>query len=123
MRNVLAITNALADGSRIRTILALRHERLCVAQIAELLQLAPSTVSKHLSILWQAKLVESRKEGRWVYYSLPVKPDSAIRRIIAWAVDLTANTPCIIEDDGRLKAILKEDPGALCRRQLAKSKS
>jgi DNA-binding transcriptional ArsR family regulator len=70
MRELLAITNALADQSRVSTLLALRHGRLCVCRIVELLQLAPSTVSKHLSILWQAGLVESRKTGRWVYYTI-----------------------------------------------------
>jgi len=49
MRELLAITNALADESRVRALVALTRGRLCVCQIAELLQLAPSTVSKHLS--------------------------------------------------------------------------
>ena len=43
---------------------------LCVCQIVELLGLAPSTVSKHLAILKQARLVDSRKEGRWMFYRL-----------------------------------------------------
>ena len=71
MREVLAITNALADESRVRALMALTGGQLCVCQIAELLQLAPSTVSKHLYILRQGGLVESRKKGRWIFYSLP----------------------------------------------------
>jgi DNA-binding transcriptional ArsR family regulator len=63
----------LSDESRVRTLLALRKGELCVCQIKELFGLAPSTVSKHLSILFQAGLAESRKEGRWIYYSLPGK--------------------------------------------------
>jgi len=43
---------------------------LCACQIIEMLGLAPSTVSKHMSILRQAGLVETRKEGRWIYYRL-----------------------------------------------------
>ena len=65
MKEVLAITNALADESRLRALMALTRGRLCVCQIADLLQLAPSTVSKHLSILRQGGLVESQKKGRW----------------------------------------------------------
>ena len=41
---------------------------LCACQITELFGLAPSTMSKHLSILYQAGLVDSRKEGRWIYF-------------------------------------------------------
>jgi DNA-binding transcriptional ArsR family regulator len=81
MRKILAIANALGDKSRLRTVLALTRGKLCVCQIAELLQLAPSTVSKHLSILKEADLVETEKSGRWVYYSLPQNPDSIVSRI------------------------------------------
>jgi len=61
------LTKALADESRVRAVLALRQGELCVCQITELFGFAPSTVSKHLSILFQANLVESRKDGRWIY--------------------------------------------------------
>ena len=71
MREFMSITKALADENRIRTLLALRQGELCVCQITELFGLAPSTISKHLSILFQAGLVESRKDGRWFYYQLP----------------------------------------------------
>ena len=123
MREVLAITNALADGSRVRALIALTRGRLCVCQIAELLQLAPSTVSKHLSILRQGGLVESEKRGRWIYYSVPDQPDDSARKSIEWILGALAKDSRIIEDARRLKAILREDPEALCRRQLGKSKS
>ena len=67
----MAVTKALADEQRVRMLLALRRQELCVCQIVELVGLATSTVSKHMSILKQARLVESRKEGRWMYYRLP----------------------------------------------------
>jgi ArsR family transcriptional regulator len=71
MREVMNITKALADGNRVRTLMGFRDGELCVCQITELFGLAPSTISKHLSILNQAGLVESRKGGRWIYYQLP----------------------------------------------------
>lgn len=74
MRNYQAITKALSDTTRIRMLCALKDGELCVCQLIELVGLAPSTVSKHLSLLHQADLVQSRKEGRWVYYRLPEKP-------------------------------------------------
>ncbi len=123
MRELLAITNALADESRVRVLIALSRGRLCVCQIVELLQLAPSTVSKHLSILRQGGLVESEKRGRWIYYALPAEPDGSARRSIVWVRDALAKDPRIVEDARRLKIILKEDPEELCRRQLGKSKS
>ena len=123
MREVLAITNALADGSRVRALLALTHGQLCVCQIVELFQLAPSTVSKHLSILRQADLVEARKEGRWMFYALPKNPEPLVRRALGWIVDSAGKSTRIIEDGRRLKAIMREDPEDLCKRQMAKSRS
>ncbi len=54
MHSFMAITKALADENRIRILLALDGRELCVCQIIELLGLAPSTVSKHMSVLSQA---------------------------------------------------------------------
>lgn len=98
---------ALGDETRIRAVLALREHELCVCQIVELLDLAPSTVSKHLQILKEAGLVESRKKGRWVYYRLS---DSDARGVPIAALDLilttAKNTRSAREDNKRLKSIL-----------------
>ena len=122
MRELLAITNAVADKSRVRALMALTRGQLCVCQIAELLQLAPSTVSKHLSILRQGGLVESQKKGRWIYYSIPNQPDDSVRKSLEWIRGALQKDSGIIEDVKRLKIILKEDPEELCRRLLRKSK-
>jgi ArsR family transcriptional regulator len=45
---------------------------LCVCEITEVLQLANSTVSKHLSILRDAELINYEKDGKWVNYHLNV---------------------------------------------------
>jgi len=71
MREFMAITKALSDPGRVRILLALRRGELCVCQITELFGLAPSTMSKHLSVLHQGGLIASRKAERWVYYRLP----------------------------------------------------
>ncbi len=121
MRQVMAITNDLADDSRVRALMALRHGELCVCQIVELLQLAPSTVSKHMSILRDAGLVDGRKEARWMYYILCDKPDSPAGQAIAWLQTAMKSDERIAEDDKRLKAILKESKEDLCRRQMGRA--
>ena len=74
MKEALQVFGALSDESRLRLWMALRHGELCVCQLIELMGLSPSTVSKHLSILRAAGLLDSRKEGRWVYYRLADRP-------------------------------------------------
>jgi ArsR family transcriptional regulator len=121
MRALMHITKALADERRVRTLLALRQGELCVCQITELFGLAPSTISKHLSILHQAGLVDSRKDGRWIYYRLPQNgPAAAARDAIRWLEKASADDPVIAEDSQRLKKILCLDPVELCKKQCEK---
>jgi DNA-binding transcriptional ArsR family regulator len=121
MREFMNITKALADETRVRTLLALRKGELCVCQITELFGLAPSTISKHLSILFQAGLVASRKDGRWIYYQLPGKEAPvAVREALDWVEKSLASSPRVLDDNKLLKKILKQDPAALCKRQTQK---
>jgi len=118
MREFMNIAKALADDKRVRTLLALKAGELCVCQITALFGLAVSTVSKHLSILYQAGLVESRKEGRWIYFRLPGKEAPAmVRGAIAWVEGTVGASPEAAEDARRLKKLLKIDPTELCKRQ------
>ena len=121
MDELLAVTKALADENRLRVLLALQGEELCVCQVVELLQLAPSTVSKHLTILRQARLIRGRKDGRWMYYRLAGRDAPRTSRLaIAWARRLLADDPRVLRDRARISAILKMDPERLCARQTRK---
>lgn len=121
MREFMNITKALADETRLRTLLALRQGEVCVCQITELFGLAPSTMSKHLSILYQAGLVNSRKEGRWIYYSLAGKEAPApVRNALEWVAQSLADNSRVTEDAKRLKHVLQCNPAELCRRQCQK---
>ena len=114
----MAITKALSDPNRVRILLALRKGELCVCQITELFGFAPSTVSKHLSILHHAGLILSRKSERWVYYRLPEKPPTvAVREALAWVHKSLARTDAAASDAKKLKKILQTDLAVICRRQ------
>jgi DNA-binding transcriptional ArsR family regulator len=118
MREFMAVTKALADENRVRMLLLLQGGELCVCQITELFGLAASTISKHLSILYQAGLVDSRKDGRWIYYSLPAKEASApAREALRWLAKSLAQDSRAVDDAARLKKILAMDPVELCKRQ------
>lgn len=90
----VAVAQALGDGTRLRALLALRGGELCVCDLIALLGLAPSTVSKHLALLWQAGLVERRKEGRWHYYRLASAGAEPLpRRALALAAAAAGDSP------------------------------
>lgn len=90
MKDVLSVTKALSDGNRLRTLMALREmAELCVCQVTEMLGVAPATVSRHMSVLQNAGLVESRKNGRWVYYRLT---EAAKRKPLVTVMDWLAGS-------------------------------
>ncbi len=121
MKDFLNITKALADENRLRILMALRGGEVCVCQITELMELAMSTVSKHLSVLYQAGLVNARKEGRWMYYSLPGKgAPTAAREAVAWVQQSLDGQERVAGDAKRLKKVLAMDVGELCKRMCGK---
>ena len=72
------------DSSRIRILFALYGADICVCDLAETLNMTQSAVSHQLKILKQSKLVNSRREGKQVYYFLA---DDHVRRIIAQGME------------------------------------
>lgn len=80
---------ALAHPSRLMMVDALAEGEKCVCELRELVGADLSTVSKHLSVMRNAGIVDSRKEGQMVFYRLCV--------------------PCIIKFLGCIEAIMQED--------------
>ncbi len=114
MRDFITVTKALSDPNRVRTLMFLQGGELCLCQIIKMLALAPSTVSKHMAVLHNARLVESRKEGRWVYFSLAESGDPVVRGAIKWAMDALADDKQARADAKAIKAVRKLNREKLC---------
>jgi DNA-binding transcriptional ArsR family regulator len=120
MDEILNIAKALSDSNRVRTLCALRSGELCVCRIVELLGLAPSTVSKHMSVLKYAGLVENRKEDKWIYYRLPdpAKGNANVNGALEWIFSSLSKDEKVITDSECLSMILKQSPEILCRKRV-----
>lgn len=71
-----AVFKALGHPARLLMVDALRNGELCVCDLQDMVGSDMSTVSRHLSVLRTAGVVESRREGTNIYYrlSLPCVP-------------------------------------------------
>jgi ArsR family transcriptional regulator len=117
MEDALNMAKALADGNRMRVVAALlANEELCVCQIVEMLDIATATVSRHMSILQNARIVKSRKDGRWVFYRMAQDFPEALK---SWLAQSLANSRQIKSDNRQLKKILACNRQDLCQRQKA----
>jgi len=71
MRDEAELLKTLGEPTRLRLVILMAIEgEICVCQLAEALDEPDFKVSRHLSILRSAGVVESRREGTWMYYSL-----------------------------------------------------
>lgn len=73
------IFKVFGDSTRIRILYVLFEAEVCVCDLAQLLNMTQSAISHQLKILKQARLVNSRREGKSVFYSLA---DNHVRTII-----------------------------------------
>lgn len=107
----ISIIKAMSDENRVRILMALRGKELCVCTLTELLALAPSTTSKHLSILKQARLIESVKDGKFVYYRL-TQPDSPEYSLagpaLAWLEGAVGESQQVRTDAALLREIIEK---------------
>ena len=116
MREFLWITKALSDQNRLRALMLLADGELCVCQIIEMLDLAASTVSKHMTVLKQAGLVQSRKQGRWIYYRLADEDASdQVKQTHLWLFESLAGDKRILADAKHLKAVRRMKVEELCK--------
>jgi ArsR family transcriptional regulator len=117
MDDSLLKLKALADRNRLRIFLALtRYDELCACQITELLQVTGATASRHLGILVTAGLLKSRKESRWVYFSLDGR-SMDMDGMLKWLLPRVRTSEQVRTDLAALERIMAMDKEDLCRMQ------
>ena len=72
---VSRLFKALGDDTRLRIVALLAHGELCVCHVQEALSLTQPNASRQLSVLKNAGIVESRRQGTWTYYRLTPQVD------------------------------------------------
>ena len=75
--------NALADENRLAIMIALQHGEKCGCVLLEELNITQPTLSHHMKILCDSELVNSRKEGKWMYYSISREGVRSSREMVA----------------------------------------
>jgi ubiquinone/menaquinone biosynthesis C-methylase UbiE len=114
---------ALSDPTRLRILVMLRAMELSVGEIAQVLGQSQPRVSRHVKILIDARLVERRKEGSWVFLSLgpAERLDPLFSLLDSWAARDGAD-PWMEADAARLRAV-RADRAAAAERYFAQQAS
>jgi ArsR family transcriptional regulator, arsenate/arsenite/antimonite-responsive transcriptional repressor len=110
--SVARLFKALADDDRVRIVALLTHGELCVCHIEAALAQSQPSVSRHLAMLRAAGVVESRRDGNWVYYRLAAQRDPDCRRQLRALASAFTKRETLRRDVARLLKV--KGPGA-CR--------
>jgi len=103
-RDYAQFFKALSDPNRLMIMDMLSCGELCACEILEKFKITQPTLSHHMNILCDCKLVNGRKEGKWTYYS---QNNDNVRDFRAFLEEITTakqNCICneiICEDDSK----------------------
>jgi ArsR family transcriptional regulator len=79
---------ALADKTRLRLLNLMRQDEICVCFFTEVLGESQPKISRHLAYLRNAGIVEARREGKWMHYSISEPKDEnagrVLDKVLAW---------------------------------------
>ena len=73
---------ALADENRLAIMMSLQQKEKCACYLLEELNISQSTLSHHMKLLCDSGLVDYRKDGKWMHYSLSEEGVKAFREMI-----------------------------------------
>lgn len=120
MDTYVAMLKALSDPTRLRILRLLldAEMEICVCEFVDSLEEPQYNVSKHLAALKNAGLLQSRKDGRWVYYR-PTDAPEAFQEFLCQAV-ATIPTPVLDRDRKQLRKRLKLREDGKCLRGVQK---
>jgi ArsR family transcriptional regulator len=102
---------AIGDTNRIRILKMLQCCKMCVCEITYVMNLAPSTVSKHLSILRESHFILDEKVGKWVNYQINKKAPPEVRKILSLINELGKSDRQVIKD---LKVLKNTNRKKIC---------
>jgi ArsR family transcriptional regulator len=87
VRPLTRLFRALGDETRLRIVALLSNGELCVCHLENALDLNQSNASRQLGILKTAGVVDSRRDGTWVYYSIVAQE----HEVVAAALEVLTN--------------------------------
>jgi ArsR family transcriptional regulator len=102
----------LSDSTRLRLLNLLAHGETCVCELTDTLRVVQPKVSRHLTHLKRAGLVEARRDGKWMYYRWAEPSDPLVRHVLAGLGEWMAKDDRLIGERRRRDRICcRTNPG------------
>lgn len=112
--NILAGTAslfmALGDKTRLRLLNLMREREICVSSFTGILEQSQPLISRHLAYLRNSGLVEARRDGKWMHYSISAHLDENTRRLLFELFKWMEDQEGLRHDREKYRAVSGEAP-------------
>jgi ArsR family transcriptional regulator len=98
LKKELNVVKALGDETRLRILKLLLKRELCVCELEAALDLSQSKVSRHLTVLRSNGLVNDRRKGQWIFYSL-FKPENDFDKSVVQVIKNSLSESSLVKED------------------------
>lgn len=103
---IIKYSKALSDEIRVRLLAMLRDNELNVGEVVQILGMSQPRISRHLKILHESGLLESRREGLWNFYKLTSEGSG---RRFAKSIDwIFEKDPFVVSDSVKVSEVLAD---------------
>ena len=102
MKKIAGLFKLFSNETRLRTLMLLSRQELCVCQIMAVLGVSQPLVSRNLSLLENAGLLTERRDGKMIYYSLSKDMAEPVKKILAIIRSELKENPIMLQDLGSL---------------------
>ena len=99
-KKMAVVFKAFGDENRIRILQLLGSGEKCACKLLEEINISQPTLSHHMKILCDSGVVEGRREGKWMHYSIcPAGSDAAVKylKILTNVTCRDTDEPCCEE--------------------------
>ncbi len=103
LRSMEQLFRALGDQTRLRILGLLLAGEICVCDIHDTLKISQPKASRHLAYLRRAGLVEARREGLWMYYTLATSQDTLVDTVRQAVTHTLRHIESVERDAARLE--------------------
>lgn len=103
VRPLTRVFRALGDETRVRILALLVHGELCVCHVEKALDLSQPNCSRQLGILKMAGIVDSRRDGTWVYYRISDQEHESVKEVLGVVAKTFGSERTLRADLARLK--------------------
>jgi ArsR family transcriptional regulator len=103
MKTVTQLFWLLSDETRLRLLMLLSREELCVCQLMGVLGISQPLVSRNLSLLWDAGLLDERRQGKLAFYTVKKELPGAAGQVLAVLNKQLKDDPTLAKDLRSLK--------------------